>query len=73
MACLAPMALFAKLENPPKAVMLLLIGIAGIYQIYFWGFFGPLSVLLWQSGLLRNLEQLGIGCIGLQGSWNASH
>jgi hypothetical protein len=46
MACLAPMALFAKSENPPKAVMLPLIGIAGIYQIYLWGFWSAFCVAM---------------------------
>jgi hypothetical protein len=46
MACVAPMALFAKSENPPKAFMLPLIGIAGIYQIYFWGFWSAFCVTM---------------------------
>jgi len=44
MACLAPMALFAKSENPPEAFMLPLMGIAGIYQVYFWGFWSAFCV-----------------------------
>lgn len=46
MASLAPMALFAKSENPPKAFMLPLMGIAGIYQIYFWGFWSAFCVAM---------------------------
>ena len=46
MLCLAPMALFAKWENPPKAVTLPLIGIGGIYQIYFWGFWSAFCVAM---------------------------
>jgi hypothetical protein len=37
MVTLAPMALFAKSGNPPKAFMLPLMGIAGIYQPMFKG------------------------------------
>jgi hypothetical protein len=44
MACLAPMALFAKSENPPKAFMFPLMGIAGVYQVYFWGFWSAFCV-----------------------------
>ena len=61
MACLAPMALFAKSENSPKAFMLPLIGIAGIYQIYFWGFCGrrqSSSVYLTQLAPLSTVSQL---------------
>jgi len=46
MAFLAPMALFAKSKSPPKAVMLPLLGIAGIYQIYFWGFWSAFCVAM---------------------------
>lgn len=44
MACFAPMVLFAKSESPPRAVMLPLLGIAGLYQIYFWGFWSAFCV-----------------------------
>lgn len=46
MACFAPMALFAKAKSPPKLVMLPLLGIAGIYQIYFWGFWSAFCVAM---------------------------
>ena len=46
MACIAPMALFAKSESPPKLVTLPFWGIAGIYQIYFWGFWSAFCVAM---------------------------
>jgi len=46
MACIAPMALFAKSESPPKLVALPFLGIAGIYQIYFWGFWSAFCVAM---------------------------
>jgi hypothetical protein len=46
MVCLAPMAPFAKSENPPKAFVFPLIGIAGIYQVYFWGFWSAFCVAM---------------------------
>jgi len=46
MACFAPMTLFVKSKNPPKIVMLPLLGIAGIYQIYFWGFWAAFCVAM---------------------------
>jgi hypothetical protein len=46
MVTLAPMALFAKSGNPPKAFMLPLMGIAGIYQVYFWGFWSAFCVAM---------------------------
>lgn len=44
MACLAPMALFAKSENTPKTIVFLFAGIAGIYQVFFWGFWSAFCV-----------------------------
>jgi hypothetical protein len=44
MACIAPIALFAKSESPPKLFTLPFLGIAGIYQIYFWGFWSAFCV-----------------------------
>jgi hypothetical protein len=46
MACIAPMALFAKSDSPPKIVRLSFLGIAGIYQIYFWGFWSAFCVTM---------------------------
>ncbi len=46
MACLAPLALFAKSDNSPKIVMFPLLGIAGIYQIYFWGCWAAFCVAM---------------------------
>lgn len=46
MACIAPMAIFAKSESPPKVVMLPLLSIAGAYQIYFWGFWSAFCVAM---------------------------
>lgn len=45
-ACVAPMALFAKSDSPPKLVTLPFLGIAGIYQIYFWGFWSAFCVAM---------------------------
>lgn len=46
MACIAPMALFAKSASPPKVVVLPLLSIAGAYQIYFWGFWSAFCVAM---------------------------
>jgi hypothetical protein len=46
MACLAPIALFAKWGSPPKAVVLPLMGIAAIYQMYFWGLWSAFCVAM---------------------------
>jgi len=46
MAFLAPMALFSKSENPPKAITIPLLGITGIYQIYFWGFWSAFCAVM---------------------------
>ena len=46
MVTLAPMALFAKSGSPSKAFMLPLMGIAGIYQVYFWGFWAAFCVAM---------------------------
>jgi hypothetical protein len=46
MVILAPMALFAKSGNPPKAFIFPLMGIAGIYQVYFWSFWSAFCVAM---------------------------
>lgn len=46
MVCLAPMALLAKSEKPPKAFVLPILGIAGIYQMYFWGFWSAFCIAM---------------------------
>lgn len=46
MACLAPLALFAKWENPPKVLTVPFMGIGAIYQIYFWGFWSAFCVAM---------------------------
>ncbi len=46
MACIAPLALFAKSESLPKVVMFFLLSIAGAYQIYFWGFWSAFCVAM---------------------------
>jgi hypothetical protein len=46
MVCIAPLARFAKSDNPPKMVTLPFLGIAGIYQIYFWGFWSAFCVAM---------------------------
>ena len=37
MACVAPIALFAKSGSPPRVVTLPILGIGAIYQLYVWG------------------------------------
>ena len=46
MACVAPMTLFAKSENPPRALAFPVIGLAAIYQVYFWGFWSAFCVAM---------------------------
>jgi hypothetical protein len=46
MTCSIPMALLSKTENPPKVLMLPLLGIAVVYQIYFWGFWSAFCVAM---------------------------
>ena len=46
MACVAPLALFGKSDSPPKAVTLPVLGIAGIYQIYFWELWSAFCVAM---------------------------
>jgi hypothetical protein len=46
MACISPMALFTKSDGPLKIVTLLLLVIAGIYQIYFWGLWSAFCVAM---------------------------
>lgn len=46
MACLSPIALFKKSENPPKALAFPVMGIAAIYQVYFWGFWSAFCVAM---------------------------
>ena len=75
MACLAPLALFKNRETPPKAAMLVLVGIAAVFQIYFWGFWAAFCVattlkftqkpevtwdwLYWITGFLESLSLIG--------------
>jgi hypothetical protein len=46
MACLSPLALFRNKENPPKGVMLIVAGIAAVFQIYFWGLWSAFCVAM---------------------------
>lgn len=46
MACLAPLALISKSEHPPRVLVFPVMGIAGIFQIYFWGLWAALCVAL---------------------------
>lgn len=75
MACLAPMALFAKSESRTKAVTLPFLGIAAIFQIYFWGLWSAFCVamtirftqnhevtwdwLYWTTGLMECYSLIG--------------
>ena len=42
----SPLALFAKLNNPPKMILFPLMSITGIYQIYFWGLWSAYCVVV---------------------------
>lgn len=42
--CLAPLALFAKKQNPPLIVAIPFILLAGVFQIYFWGLWSAYCV-----------------------------
>lgn len=44
MVLVSPLSLFAKSNNPPKMIVFPLMGIAGIYQIYFWGLWSAFCV-----------------------------
>ena len=46
MACLAPLALFRGSQDPSKAFTLPITAIAGIYQVYFWGFWSAFCVAM---------------------------
>lgn len=43
-ACLAPLALAGKSEDPPKALVYAVMGLAGGFQIYFWGLWSAICV-----------------------------
>ncbi len=43
-ACLAPLALFARSQHPPKAVMYPVFALGAAFQIYFWGFWAAICV-----------------------------
>lgn len=44
MVCTAPMGLFAKSEKPSKFLAIPFLGVAAIYQIYFWGLWSAFCV-----------------------------
>lgn len=43
-AFLAPFVLFKDPAGPPKAVLFLLVGLSGLFQIYFWGLWAAFCV-----------------------------
>ena len=52
-ACLAPLALFAKMEKPPLIVVILLTLLAGAFQIYFWGLWSAYCVAVTYKFTIR--------------------
>ena len=53
MACLAPLALFAKMEKPPMVIVIPLMILAGAFQVYFWGRWSAYSVATTYKFTLR--------------------
>ena len=53
MGLLSPLALFSKSEEPPKAIVLPLIGLAGLYQVYFWVLWSAFCVALTYKYTIR--------------------
>lgn len=49
MACLAPLALFPRAQNLPKAAGYPFVTLAGAFQVYFWGFWAAYCVALTMS------------------------
>jgi hypothetical protein len=45
-ALMAPLALFAKNGDPPKAIAYPVVGLGAIFQVYFWGFWAAVCVAL---------------------------
>lgn len=46
MGLISPLSLFSKSERLPKAISLSILGLAGLYQIYFWGLWSAFIVAL---------------------------
>jgi hypothetical protein len=75
MACMIPLAPFVKKKNPPKAIILSVVAVAGGYQVYFWGLWAAFCVavtmrftqkpevtwdwLYWVSGLMWCMSPIG--------------
>ncbi|MCI0722423.1 MAG: hypothetical protein L0338_26160 [Acidobacteria bacterium] len=45
-ACLAPLALAGKSQDPSKALLYPVLALSGAFQVYFWGFWSALCVAL---------------------------
>lgn len=74
-ACLAPLKSFRDGENPPRTAVLILVGVAAIFQIYFWGFWSAFCVattlkftqkpevtwdwLYWLAGFAESVSLIG--------------
>ena len=52
-ACLAPLALFAKMRKPPLIVVIPIMLLAGAFQIYFWGLWSAFCVAVTYKFTLR--------------------
>ena len=53
MGLLSPLSTFSRSERFPKAILLLFTGLAGLYQIYFWGLWSAFVVALTYKYTLR--------------------
>ena len=53
MGLLSPLLLFSKSERLPKALSLPILGLAGLYQVYFWGFWSAFIVALTYKYTIR--------------------
>jgi len=51
--CFAPLALFAKMEKPPRIIVILLVFLAGAFQIYFWGLWSAYCVAVTYKFTMR--------------------
>ena len=52
-ACLAPLALFGKMQKPPLVIVIPLMLLAGAFQIYFWGLWSAYCVAVTYKFTLR--------------------
>ena len=53
MGLISPLSLFSKSERLPKGISLPILGLAGLYQIYFWGLWSAFIVALTYKYTIR--------------------